>query len=137
MSSNNPITGDSLVSKSNNQEAYAEGWDRIFGKKKVEVVRVFPDYLSSGLWKNYCNITLNELGIDNYALEQEIYLWHKEWELNIADTLYKEYPDYVNEETYNLWYTQGKNIVDHLNNIYGYKYKFIYLADTYEEYTNE
>ena len=33
MSSNNPITGDSLVSKSSNQEAYAEGWDRIFGNK--------------------------------------------------------------------------------------------------------
>lgn len=32
----NEITGDNLVSKSSNQDAYAEGWDRIFGKKKKE-----------------------------------------------------------------------------------------------------
>jgi hypothetical protein len=33
--SRNDITGDSLVSKTANQ-AYRDGWDRIFGKKKEE-----------------------------------------------------------------------------------------------------
>lgn len=36
--STNEITGANLVSKSSNQEAYAEGYDRIFGKKKEEPV---------------------------------------------------------------------------------------------------
>jgi len=32
MASKNDVTGDSLVSKPTNK-AYADGWDRIFGKK--------------------------------------------------------------------------------------------------------
>lgn len=36
MPSVNEITGNNLVSKASNQEAYAEGWDRIFGKKPKE-----------------------------------------------------------------------------------------------------
>ena len=35
MATKNDITGDSLTSKVSN-EKYAEGWDRIFGKKKQE-----------------------------------------------------------------------------------------------------
>lgn len=35
-SSVNEITGDNLVSKSSNQDAYAEGYDRIFRKEKKE-----------------------------------------------------------------------------------------------------
>ena len=35
MATNNDITGDSLVSKSPT-EAYRDGWDRIFGQKKLE-----------------------------------------------------------------------------------------------------
>jgi len=29
----NDVTGDLIKSKSGNQEAYSDGWDRIFGKK--------------------------------------------------------------------------------------------------------
>ncbi len=36
MPSVNEITGNNLVSKASNQKAYAEGWDRIFGKKPKE-----------------------------------------------------------------------------------------------------
>lgn len=36
MPSVNEITGNNLVSKASNQEAYAEGWNRIFGKKPKE-----------------------------------------------------------------------------------------------------
>ena len=32
--SRNEVTGDAIRSKGTNQSAYAEGWDRIFGKKK-------------------------------------------------------------------------------------------------------
>ena len=43
MSGVNEITGDNLVSKSSNQDAYAEGWERIFGKKhkKEEPVKKY------------------------------------------------------------------------------------------------
>lgn len=37
MPSVNEITGNNLVSKASNQEAYAEGWDRIFGEKDKEL----------------------------------------------------------------------------------------------------
>lgn len=36
--SNNDITGDSLTSKIGNQEAYSDGWDRIFGKEAPDDV---------------------------------------------------------------------------------------------------
>lgn len=36
MPSVNEITGNNLVSKASNQEAYAEGWERVFGKKPKE-----------------------------------------------------------------------------------------------------
>jgi hypothetical protein len=35
MSAKNNITGDSLITKSTN-DAYRDGWERIFGKKKSE-----------------------------------------------------------------------------------------------------
>jgi hypothetical protein len=34
MTAKNDITGDSIRTKSNNHKAYADGWDRIFGKRK-------------------------------------------------------------------------------------------------------
>lgn len=32
MAAKNDITGDKIKSKTGNQKAYADGWDRIFGK---------------------------------------------------------------------------------------------------------
>lgn len=34
MAAKNDVTGDTIRTKSGNQKAYADGWDRIFGKKK-------------------------------------------------------------------------------------------------------
>lgn len=34
MAAKNDVTGDSIKTKTGNQKAYADGWDRIFGKKK-------------------------------------------------------------------------------------------------------
>jgi hypothetical protein len=39
MAAKNDVTGDAIRSKSSNQKAYADGWDRIFGKKKVKKVQ--------------------------------------------------------------------------------------------------
>ena len=45
MTAKNDITGDALRSKAPNDK-YAEGWDRIFGKKQVDS----PD----GFWYHNC-----------------------------------------------------------------------------------
>lgn len=42
MTSRNDITGDSLTSKPSN-DAFRDGWDRIFGKKKAEEKPVEPE----------------------------------------------------------------------------------------------
>lgn len=39
-SSHNDVTGDSLTSKVGSQEAYASGWDLIWGKKESEKVEI-------------------------------------------------------------------------------------------------
>ena len=36
MAAKNDVTGDSIRSRTSNQKAYANGWDRIFGKKTKE-----------------------------------------------------------------------------------------------------
>ena len=35
--SHNDITGDRLISKLRNKDAYADGWDRIWGKKEEQL----------------------------------------------------------------------------------------------------
>lgn len=39
-SSHNDVTGDSLTSKVGSQDAYASGWERIFGNKEKEKVEI-------------------------------------------------------------------------------------------------
>ena len=41
-SSHNDVTGDSLTSKVGSQEAYASGWERIFGNKQPEKIPLEP-----------------------------------------------------------------------------------------------
>jgi hypothetical protein len=36
MPAKNDVTGDSIRTKTGNQKAYADGWNRIFGKKTIE-----------------------------------------------------------------------------------------------------
>ena len=37
MKNKNDITGDIIKTKTDGQDAYADGWERVFGKKKSEV----------------------------------------------------------------------------------------------------
>lgn len=39
MTAKNDVTGDSIKTKASNPDAYAEGWDRIFGSKKNKGTR--------------------------------------------------------------------------------------------------
>lgn len=54
MSSNNPITGDSLVSKVGNQDKYSDGWDRIFSKKEESKSYPKPIILNNKIRCNRC-----------------------------------------------------------------------------------
>ncbi len=38
--SHNDITGDRLISKLRNKDAYADGWDRIWGKKEEQQLEI-------------------------------------------------------------------------------------------------
>lgn len=58
----NPVTGDSLTSKVVSQEAYASGWERIFGNKQPEKIPLEPLYVYS----------VNEDGNFNTDCEDEI-----------------------------------------------------------------
>ena len=39
MAAKNDVTGDSIRTKTSNPNAYAKGWDRIFGKSKYKTQR--------------------------------------------------------------------------------------------------
>lgn len=51
MTTKNDITGDTLVSKDTN-DAYREGWDRIFGKKEKSVFEKVVDGCRDGTLSN-------------------------------------------------------------------------------------
>ena len=61
MTSVNEITGDNLVSKSSNQDAYAEGWDRIFNKKEEPKPYSQPIVLSNKIQCNRCGDIIESL----------------------------------------------------------------------------
>lgn len=42
MAARNDVTGDLIQTKLSNTEAYADNWDRIFGKKKTTVAEAEP-----------------------------------------------------------------------------------------------
>lgn len=42
MAARNDVTGDLIQTKLGNTEAYADNWDRIFGKKKTTVAEAEP-----------------------------------------------------------------------------------------------
>jgi len=52
MSTKNDITGDSIQTKIGGKD-YADGWDRIFGKKK------------SSTWEHYCMAEATLLGVES------------------------------------------------------------------------
>lgn len=51
--SHNDVTGDRLISKLRNKDAYADGWDRIWGKKEDQLEVDFePDNQEDKLSKS-------------------------------------------------------------------------------------
>lgn len=132
----NEITGASIVSKSS--EAYRENWDRIFENNNKEIIRVFPDYCSTGLWRSRdgSNVDLNTIGIEDKALEIALILWSSNWENVIAADHWKEDCTYVHAPYYEWWYNTGEELVTYMNLKYGNKYQFNYEAYTYELYNS-
>lgn len=66
MSSNNPITGDSLVSKVGNQDKYSDGWDRIFSKKESKSYSK-PIILSNKIQCKVCGDIVESKHVHDYV----------------------------------------------------------------------
>lgn len=64
MASRNDITGDLIKTKANgDKDAYADGWDRIFGKKnKVADAEATPNQSVGSALCDICGKELNKVG---------------------------------------------------------------------------
>lgn len=124
----NPITG-SLLSTKPSSEAYREGWDKIFNKKGLKIVKVFPDYCSTGLWLEHRNVSLDEISIEDTLLEVALRNWHQVWELEITT-------DKLSVNGINTWLQDAIVIVQYMNDKYGDKFLFVNevlsLKDAYD-----
>lgn len=67
-SSTNEITGDNLVSKSSNQDAYAEGWDRIFNKKEEPKPYSQSIVLSNKIQCNRCGDIIESKHVHDFVM---------------------------------------------------------------------
>lgn len=82
-------------------------------------IRVFPDHQSSGIWKNYCNVSPESIGIDSNAILVALKYWHMTWEFLITE----------GKLSYSAsleWIEDGRKLVEEMNNKYGNKYQFVY-----------
>ena len=52
MKNKNDITGDLIKSKTDGHEAYAKGWDKIFGKEKVKARKSQPKHSITQIHKD-------------------------------------------------------------------------------------
>jgi len=71
------------------------------------IVKVFPDYCSSGLWENGVNMDESEVNLSAIDLIALRY-WHEIWEFFIADGISSE--KYIKR-----WNKDGQQMVDSWN----------------------
>lgn len=94
----------------------------------TRIIKVFPDYCSTGLWENHANIDVEQFEWLPPSLVIALKYWHFAWE---------RAHDYMGctwsggKEYYEEWYEDGQEIVNNLD-AYGYKFgvEFVYEADT-------
>ena len=89
-----------------------------------EVIEVFPDWCSSGLWYEDGNADPEGLGIDDLGIILALQYWHWFWEFNIGDSGAEDEDCKVSEYGIKQWEEDGQKIVDVLNEKYGDKYFF-------------
>jgi len=100
-----------------------------------EIIRVFPDYCSSGLWSETGNVEPEELGITDAGIILALKYWHWIWEFEIAKSEPENWEfDHrkfhgLSDYGVKVWKEDGQKIVDELNTKYGDKYEFVYDID--------
>lgn len=82
-----------------------------------EIVRVFPDYCSSGVWVEGGNADPEELGISS-TLRIALKYWHWIWEDRIGDD--QKLPQFY----FDQWKEDGKTLVAAMN-AENDKYEFV------------
>lgn len=84
------------------------------------LVKVFPDYMSTGVWIDGVNVSPEQIGISP-GLQLALQYWHEMWEFVIADNRY-EYegemlgePPMCSPEYEQRWRADGAKLVELLN----------------------
>lgn len=90
------------------------------------IVKVFPDYCSTGVWlPDGCNAEPDELGISP-SLQLALKYWHEVWEFNIADIGDDRFNPRTSERYVNRWIDDGKKLAE-LMTVENDKYVFVYM----------
>lgn len=94
-----------------------------------EIIRVFPDYCSSGVWgsgDNRGNMDPEELGISE-GLQLALKYWHDYWEATIVQ--FDENGESIRIGQYYIdkWITDGKKLCE-LMTAENDRYEFVYVA---------
>ncbi len=85
-----------------------------------EIIRVFPDYMSSGLWLT-TGENIDVVYLDNTVqpvLLTALKYWHEAWEVSISE-------DKRSEEYTQQWIVDGRAIVDAMNECQT-RFNFVY-----------
>lgn len=96
-----------------------------------QVVRVFPDYCSSGLWdENGCNMWAEDfLGLLSESDLMALKYWHEAWEFLLMDGSLEEPPVQKMSDSYVArWSEDGKALVERFNKQQN-EFTFIYEGD--------
>lgn len=98
----------------------------------MKTVKVFPDFLSSGLWlvtdKPYRHINIDESDVSHFVppvVMIALKYWHHIWEIMVDD----DYNSTMSAMYLEQWHDAGEVIVDALNKAAmdaGEDYEFIY-----------
>ena len=72
MKNKNDITGDLIRSKTDGHQAYADNWDKIFGKKKPEIAvrKETPNHASTQIHKDKTKVIPREYKYNNKEEQQ-------------------------------------------------------------------
>ena len=89
------------------------------------IVKVFPDYCSTGLWMPQgCNVEPSELGISP-GLQLALKYWHEVWEFTLSGLDDDRIMHRVSERYVSRWVDDGKKLAE-LMSAENDKYEFVY-----------
>jgi hypothetical protein len=89
-----------------------------------KTILMFPDYMSSGLWKDHVNVEPSSLGVSP-ELQLALKYWHEVWEFVIAYNDNDNRKWTVSKSYIERWMQDGNKLAKMLTK-QSKKYKFVY-----------